>query len=366
MIFSSAYATVMGILPPLITPETAVISDELNHNCIINAIRLARPRATGTSTRICDIGAAASARWQAAAAACTPRDRRDRRRVHMRGDHAPLDRDHGASRRASTRDFAENVLRRSSTTRTASARSARPGAGPRRSRAPPRRPADRHARQGVRRERRLRRRQRGRSSPTCARRRRSMSIRTRSRRARRRRRCAPSRSSTAPEGAALLAHLRGDDRALPRRAGRARARDDCRRASGRAAARPRHRAHRGARRAPARRTASSRPGSAIRSCRRARTRSASSSPPITRPPISTRRLRCSRRSRGGDGRTIRRPLSTGPAVPRGAPRSSRCPTHEAIRSLTRDADPGPCVTRAYTGSNTRMPGSECSQGVVPR
>jgi glycine C-acetyltransferase len=43
MLFSSAYATVMGILPPLITEHTAVISDELNHNCIINAIALARP-----------------------------------------------------------------------------------------------------------------------------------------------------------------------------------------------------------------------------------------------------------------------------------------------------------------------------------
>jgi len=43
MLFSSAYAAVMGILPALISPETAVISDELNHNCIINAIRLARP-----------------------------------------------------------------------------------------------------------------------------------------------------------------------------------------------------------------------------------------------------------------------------------------------------------------------------------
>ena len=43
MIFSSAYATVMGVLPSLVTSETAVISDELNHNCIINAIRLAGP-----------------------------------------------------------------------------------------------------------------------------------------------------------------------------------------------------------------------------------------------------------------------------------------------------------------------------------
>jgi glycine C-acetyltransferase len=42
MLFSSAYAAVMGILPPLINERTAVISDELNHNCIINAIALGR------------------------------------------------------------------------------------------------------------------------------------------------------------------------------------------------------------------------------------------------------------------------------------------------------------------------------------
>jgi glycine C-acetyltransferase len=43
MIFSSAYATTMGVLPALITGDTAVISDALNHNCIINAMHLARP-----------------------------------------------------------------------------------------------------------------------------------------------------------------------------------------------------------------------------------------------------------------------------------------------------------------------------------
>lgn len=43
MIFSSAYSTVMGVLPQLITEDTLVISDELNHNCIINSIRLSRP-----------------------------------------------------------------------------------------------------------------------------------------------------------------------------------------------------------------------------------------------------------------------------------------------------------------------------------
>ena len=44
MIFSSAYATMLGVFTPLVTPETALVSDELNHNCIINAIRLARPK----------------------------------------------------------------------------------------------------------------------------------------------------------------------------------------------------------------------------------------------------------------------------------------------------------------------------------
>lgn len=43
MVFSSAYSTVMGVLPQFITEETLVVSDELNHNCIINAIRLSRP-----------------------------------------------------------------------------------------------------------------------------------------------------------------------------------------------------------------------------------------------------------------------------------------------------------------------------------
>ncbi len=43
MIFSSAYATSLGVISSLITPETVVISDALNHNCIINALRMSRP-----------------------------------------------------------------------------------------------------------------------------------------------------------------------------------------------------------------------------------------------------------------------------------------------------------------------------------
>ncbi len=45
MIFSSAYVTSLGVIYPLINKETVIISDELNHNCIIQAIRLSRPAA---------------------------------------------------------------------------------------------------------------------------------------------------------------------------------------------------------------------------------------------------------------------------------------------------------------------------------
>jgi glycine C-acetyltransferase len=43
MLFSAAYATMLGVLPQLIAEDTLVVSDALNHNCIINAIRLAQP-----------------------------------------------------------------------------------------------------------------------------------------------------------------------------------------------------------------------------------------------------------------------------------------------------------------------------------
>ena len=44
MLFSSAYVTSLGVLMPLATDETVYISDELNHNCIIQAMRLSRPQ----------------------------------------------------------------------------------------------------------------------------------------------------------------------------------------------------------------------------------------------------------------------------------------------------------------------------------
>ena len=90
MLFSSAYATVMGTLPPLISDKTAVISDELNHNCIINAIALARPGEKHIYRHL-DIDDLERGLEQAAKAS--------QRAIivtdgifSMRGDHAPLDR----------------------------------------------------------------------------------------------------------------------------------------------------------------------------------------------------------------------------------------------------------------------------------
>ncbi|HOL21386.1 MAG TPA: aminotransferase class I/II-fold pyridoxal phosphate-dependent enzyme [bacterium] len=44
IIFSSAYAAVCGVISPLISEDTVVLSDTLNHNSIINAIKLSKPK----------------------------------------------------------------------------------------------------------------------------------------------------------------------------------------------------------------------------------------------------------------------------------------------------------------------------------
>jgi glycine C-acetyltransferase len=44
MLTSSAYTSVLGVISTLTTPETVILSDELNHNCIINSMKLARPK----------------------------------------------------------------------------------------------------------------------------------------------------------------------------------------------------------------------------------------------------------------------------------------------------------------------------------
>jgi glycine C-acetyltransferase len=111
MVFSSAYATVMGVLPPLLADGSAVVSDQLNHNCIINAIRLAG--GGGAVEKIvydhCDVGQLESALERAAAGGA-------RRAVvvsdgvfSMRGDVAPLDRIVACARSFDDR-FAENAL----------------------------------------------------------------------------------------------------------------------------------------------------------------------------------------------------------------------------------------------------------------
>ena len=89
MIFSAAYATIMGTIAPLVTKETVVISDELNHNCIINAVRLSRPIDKGIYPHL-DL-AALDEQIEAA------KGRAQRVLVitdgifSMRGDHAPVD-----------------------------------------------------------------------------------------------------------------------------------------------------------------------------------------------------------------------------------------------------------------------------------
>ena len=107
MIFSSAYATTMGVLPALITPETAVISDELNHSCIINAMRLARPKKKYIYRHL-DMQELESSLASAA--------EENRRAVivtdgifSMRGDHAPLDEINDLARKYDDR-FKENVV----------------------------------------------------------------------------------------------------------------------------------------------------------------------------------------------------------------------------------------------------------------
>jgi len=107
MLFSSAYATVMGLIPPLVTDRTAIISDELNHNSIINAIALARPRHK-LIYRHLDMDEL-ERHLSSAAKDCTRAFIITDGVFSMRGDHAPLDR---ILRLAARHDgkFAENVI----------------------------------------------------------------------------------------------------------------------------------------------------------------------------------------------------------------------------------------------------------------
>lgn len=107
MIFSSAYAATLGILPVLITTDTAVISDALNHSCIINAIKLSRPKRKAVYAHL-DMSQLESVLQQA---------RGECRRVllvtdgvfSMRGDHAPLPEIVALARKYDN-EFPENVI----------------------------------------------------------------------------------------------------------------------------------------------------------------------------------------------------------------------------------------------------------------
>jgi glycine C-acetyltransferase len=107
ILFSSAYATVMGTIPPLVTESTAIISDELNHNCIINATALARPRRKMIYRHLdldgLDRHLAEASQDCARAIVVTDGV------FSMRGDHAPIDRIVDIARRHDAR-FSENVV----------------------------------------------------------------------------------------------------------------------------------------------------------------------------------------------------------------------------------------------------------------
>ena len=89
MIFSSAYTAMTGVLPQLISDDTLVVSDALNHSCIINAIRLASPvkKAVYPHADINALDTVLADSRNNFKRACVVTDGV----FSMRGDHAPLD-----------------------------------------------------------------------------------------------------------------------------------------------------------------------------------------------------------------------------------------------------------------------------------
>ena len=107
MIFSSAYAAVLSTIVPLTTDRTTLISDELNHNCIINAMRLARPQDKAVFKHL-DMRGLETALEAAAGKASRALVVTDGI-FSMRGDHAPLDEIMAIAQRHDDR-FPENVI----------------------------------------------------------------------------------------------------------------------------------------------------------------------------------------------------------------------------------------------------------------
>jgi glycine C-acetyltransferase len=107
MIFSSAYGAVLSTLTALTTDATALISDELNHNCIINAIRLARPasKAVYKHNDVSGLDRELQNAVGKAQRAIVVTDGI----FSMRGDHAPLDQIVDVCRKYDAK-FAENVM----------------------------------------------------------------------------------------------------------------------------------------------------------------------------------------------------------------------------------------------------------------
>ncbi|MCF7885512.1 MAG: aminotransferase class I/II-fold pyridoxal phosphate-dependent enzyme [Candidatus Marinimicrobia bacterium] len=90
MIFSSAYITSLGVIYPLTNEDTYLISDELNHNCIINAMRLSKPagKAIYKHNNMDDLEKKVKSTIGKAKRALVVTDGI----FSMRGDNAPLDR----------------------------------------------------------------------------------------------------------------------------------------------------------------------------------------------------------------------------------------------------------------------------------
>ncbi|WP_031433474.1 aminotransferase class I/II-fold pyridoxal phosphate-dependent enzyme [Methylomarinum vadi] len=107
MLFSAAYATVIGVLPALIDEATLVVSDELNHNCIIKALRLAKPgeKAVYPHLDMAALEHILSVHRGQFKRVCVVSDGV----FSMRGDHAPLDEIAACCRRHEA-DYEQGVI----------------------------------------------------------------------------------------------------------------------------------------------------------------------------------------------------------------------------------------------------------------
>ena len=107
LIMSAAYATVMGVLPQFISDQTLVVSDALNHNCIINAVRLSRPagKAVYPHLETAELDKILSTNKGKVKRVCVVTDGI----FSMRGDHAPLDKISACCQRHED-DYEEGIL----------------------------------------------------------------------------------------------------------------------------------------------------------------------------------------------------------------------------------------------------------------